>query len=330
LFVDEVKIAVKAGRGGDGCLSFHRAKYVPKGGPDGGNGGNGGSVIIKADRNVGSLLDLRKIQLYKAGSGQPGKGSNKQGPYGEDKVIRVPIGTIIKNLNKDKIVADLTEDQKEEVVASGGKGGRGNKSYATAVNQTPRQFEYGEDGEEFDLHLELKLIADIGLIGLPNAGKSTILSRISSAAPKIADYPFTTLEPQLGLVAGPDLSSLVVADIPGLISGAHNGAGLGIEFLKHIERTKCLAHIVDLVPVDGSDPFENYRIIEGEINSFSTLLAAKKRIIIGNKNDLQGAEEAAEKLEQELNQKVLRISAVTDSNFNKLVYDFFNILKENS
>ncbi|MHC4870258.1 MAG: GTPase ObgE [Planctomycetota bacterium] len=330
MFVDEVKIAVKAGRGGDGCLSFHRAKYVPKGGPDGGNGGNGGSVIIKADRNVGSLLDLRKIQLYKAGSGQPGKGSNKQGPYGEDKVIRVPIGTIIKNLNKDKIVADLTEDQKEEVVASGGKGGRGNKSYATAVNQTPRQFEYGEDGEEFDLHLELKLIADIGLIGLPNAGKSTILSRISSAAPKIADYPFTTLEPQLGLVAGPDLSSLVVADIPGLISGAHNGAGLGIEFLKHIERTKCLAHIVDLVPVDGSDPFENYRIIEGEINSFSTLLAAKKRIIIGNKNDLQGAEEAAEKLEQELNQKVLRISAVTDSNFNKLVYDFFNILKENS
>ncbi len=324
MFIDEVKISVKAGKGGDGCLSFRREKYVPKGGPDGGNGGNGGSVIIKADRNTGSLLQLRKIQSYKAKKGQPGKGGNKQGLYGDDCIIEVPIGTIVKNINLNRTIADLTTDEEEVVVAAGGNGGRGNKAFASAVNQTPREFEYGTAGEEFELYLELKLIADIGLIGLPNAGKSTIVARTSSATPKIADYPFTTLEPQLGLVSVTEQSSFVIADIPGIISGAHSGVGLGIEFLKHIERTKCLAHIIDLVPNDGSDPFENYKIIENEIKQFSEELANKKRIIIGNKIDITGAKEAADKLEKQIGCQILKISAVTGENLNELKYKFLN------
>lgn len=328
MFVDEVKITIKAGKGGDGCLSFRREKYVPKGGPDGGNGGHGGSVIIKADRNTSSLLEQRKAQQYKAGKGQPGMGGSKQGSQGDDCIILVPVGTVVKNLDKNKIVADLVEDEQEVIAAKGGKGGRGNKSFATAINQTPREFEYGTEGEDFEIHLEIKLIADVGLIGLPNAGKSTILSRLSAATPKIANYPFTTLKPQLGLVDMGDHRSFVMADIPGLIEGAHEGAGLGTEFLKHIERTTCLAHIIDLMPYDGSDPVNNFKIIENEIKSFSDSLAAKKRILVGNKSDLPGSEESAERLEQETGLPVVKISAVTGKNLDIFKSKCYDMVKD--
>ncbi|MHC4883517.1 MAG: GTPase ObgE [Planctomycetota bacterium] len=328
MFVDEVSIYIKAGKGGDGCVSFRREKYVPRGGPDGGNGGRGGSVLLIADRNVGSLLDLRKKQKYIARNGQPGQGHNRFGAAGEDLEIRVPIGTVVRNADSGEVMTDLTSDEQEVTLAAGGRGGRGNKTFATAINQTPREFTYGTPGEEYNLDLELKLIADIGLVGLPNAGKSTILSRLSEAEPKIANYPFTTLEPQLGLVKGRGFRSLVMADIPGLIAGAHDGAGLGIEFLRHIERTSILAHVVDLVPFDGTDPLENYRVIEGELSAFSEELARRPRVIIGNKMDLPDAEVAVEMLRSEIGCPVIPISAVSGQGLDGLLDALFQALGE--
>lgn len=318
MFVDEVHIEAEAGKGGDGCVSFRREKYVAKGGPDGGNGGDGGSVIIRADRNEGTLLELRRIQLYKARKGQPGEGNNRTGASGADCLITVPIGTIIRDHRNNEVLADLTSDGAEMVIARGGKGGRGNKTFATATHQTPREYTPGEPGEMASLDLELKLIADVGLAGLPNAGKSTILARLSTATPKIANYPFTTLKPQLGLVSLGPGQSFVMADIPGLIENAHSGAGLGHEFLRHIERTRVLAHIVDLAPNDGSDPVANVRIIRRELEQFSAELAKRPSVLVGNKTDLPEAEENRLRLEEELGEEIILISAVTGKGLNKL------------
>jgi GTP-binding protein len=253
-FVDYVKIHVKAGDGGRGCVSFRREKYVPRGGPDGGDGGRGGHIILKATKELNTLLDLKYQREYKAERGEHGKGSNKHGRNGEDKIIFVPVGTLVKEAETETVIADLDYDGKEVIVAKGGRGGLGNSHFATATRQAPKFAQPGEKGAEKQLILELKLLADVGFIGLPNAGKSTLISLISSAKPKIADYPFTTLVPNLGVVKLEDFRSFVVADIPGLIKGAHRGAGLGFQFLRHVERTSILLHLVDVSDILTTDP----------------------------------------------------------------------------
>ncbi|HNS73268.1 MAG TPA: GTPase ObgE [bacterium] len=283
MFIDHAKIHVQAGSGGAGCVAFRREKYVPKGGPNGGDGGHGGDVIAVADRHIHTLLDFKYQTLFKAERGQHGMGSNMTGKSGQPLRIRMPIGTTIRNADTGALIADLTEEGEEAVVARGGRGGRGNTRFVTPTNRTPREWDPGELGEELELTLELKLIADVGLVGLPNAGKSTLLSRISAARPKIADYPFTTLIPNLGIVRVSDAQSYVVADIPGLIEGAHEGKGLGIQFLRHIERTKILAILLD----SSSDEMEaDYVTLMNELKSYSPDLLKKKRLLIYTKKDL--------------------------------------------
>ncbi|MFW5857086.1 MAG: GTPase ObgE [Planctomycetota bacterium] len=327
MFVDEVQITVQAGKGGDGCVSFRREKFVPRGGPDGGNGGDGGSVVLRADRNRNTLLDLRHIRDYRARNGQPGMGRNRTGASADDRIVRVPQGTLVRDAETGELLADLTDDGEDAVVARGGRGGRGNKSFATATHQTPREYTPGEPGEARTLDLELKLIADVGLVGLPNAGKSTILARLSAATPKIADYPFTTLVPQLGIVSGPGPETLVLADIPGLIEGAKDGAGLGHEFLRHIERTRVLAHVVDLAPLDGTDPVEQYRIIRDELAGFSAELATRPTVVIGNKTDLPDAAAHADRLEKALGAPILRVSAATGNGLDTLTHELFRRIR---
>jgi GTPase len=326
MFVDEVSIRTKAGKGGDGCVSFRRERYIPRGGPDGGNGGQGGSVILRADRNTGTLLALRRTREYTAENGRAGEGGNRTGASGKDLVIPVPKGTLARHAVTGELLCDLVEDGQKAVIARGGRGGRGNKSFATPTHQTPREFTYGESGEERPLDLELKLIADVGLVGLPNAGKSTIVSRLSSATPKVANYPFTTLSPCLGLVRGEGFQSLVMADIPGLIEGAHKGAGLGHEFLRHIERTQILAHVIDLAPLDESDPLANLHAIEEELAAFSPALGERPRVLAGNKIDLPGATAAAERIEKETGRTVVRLSAVSGEGLDRLAAVLFNML----
>ncbi|MHC4126088.1 MAG: GTPase ObgE, partial [Planctomycetota bacterium] len=275
MFIDEARIYVKAGDGGDGCLSFRREKYIPKGGPDGGDGGGGGDVYFETVEGIDTLLDFAGKSHWCAGNGQPGSGSNKHGSDGEDLVIKVPPGTLIYDVDFELVLKDLNKVGMKVCICRGGKGGRGNKSFATSTNQAPRITTQGKKGRERNIRLELKLIADVGLVGMPNAGKSTLISRCSAARPKIADYPFTTLKPVLGIVELSDFRRFVMADIPGLIEGAHSGAGLGYEFLKHIERTTILAHIIDIMPVDGSDPVENYNAIRSELKQYSRALAGK-------------------------------------------------------
>lgn len=312
MFVDEAVIHVKAGDGGAGCVSFRREKYIPKGGPDGGDGGDGGDVIFWADPSENTLLDFSGKHHWKAPRGEGGMGKKMAGESGEDLIIRVPPGTLIYDKDHQTLLADLDRPQMRVTIAKGGRGGRGNWHFKSPVNQTPRYAEPGTEGQERNLRLELKLIADVGLVGMPNAGKSTLLSAISAARPKIADYPFTTLEPQLGIVAlGPD-RRMVVADIPGLIEGAHGGAGLGMAFLRHIERTKVIVHLLDLYPLDGSSPADNYRIIRRELEAFSPTLAAKSEIIAANKMDLAVDDEAIGNLRRELPDKeILLISGAT-------------------
>ena len=293
MFVDEAVIHVKAGKGGDGAIAFRREKYIPKGGPEGGDGGDGGSVIFRADPNKNTLFDFSGRHHWKAPSGQPGMGKKMAGASGEDLLILVPPGTLIFDDEHKILLADLDAVGKEVTIAQGGKGGRGNWHFKSSINQTPRYAEPGTEGQERMLRLELKLIADVGLVGMPNAGKSTLLSVISSARPKIAAYPFTTLEPQLGIVELPPDRRIVVADIPGLIEGAQQGAGLGHAFLRHIERTSIIVHLVDMFPIDGSDPIENYRTIRKELEAFSPTLAQKIEVIAANKMDLASDEEAA-------------------------------------
>jgi len=328
MFIDEAKIWVKAGDGGNGCLSFRREKYIPKGGPDGGDGGRGGDVYFQTVENLDTLLDFAGKHHWQARNGQDGQGSNKHGSDGEDLIINVPPGTLIYDCDFDLLLKDLNKVGMKVCICRGGRGGRGNKAFATSINQAPRHTEQGKKGQERNLRLELKLIADVGLVGMPNAGKSTIISRCSQARPKIADYPFTTLEPVLGIVELSGFRRFVMADIPGLIEGSHNGAGLGFEFLRHIERTTILAHIIDIMPLDGSDPVENYYRIRRELEQYSTALGQKCELIVANKMDLKPDEKIVSKLEKKLKKKVYPISAVTGAGINQLAELLWEKVKE--
>ncbi len=291
-FIDESKIYVKAGDGGNGCCSFRREKFVPKGGPDGGDGGKGGDVIIEASPRIHTLLDQRYHPHYKSQRGQHGKGKNCTGRSGDDTVIHVPVGTVIKDAATSEIVVDLVTEGQSFILARGGGGGRGNAKFATPTMQAPRYCEHGKPGEERDFLLELKLLADVGLVGFPNAGKSTLISRVSSARPKVADYPFTTLSPNLGVVRWKN-NDFVMADIPGIIEGAHEGVGLGLKFLRHIERTRIIVYVVDLSPFTQRDPKEELTILMRELEAYSPDLVNRRQIVILNKSDLAEARERA-------------------------------------
>lgn len=290
-FVDEARIRVEAGKGGNGCVSFRREKYIPFGGPDGGDGGDGGSVFVEADANLNTLIDLRFTKSFKAENGGQGMGRNMTGKAGDDLVLPLPVGTVIIDEDTEEVLVDLTRIGQREKIAQGGFHGLGNTRYKSSVNRAPRQFTHGTEGEVRNLRLELKVLADVGLLGLPNAGKSTFIRAVSSAKPKVADYPFTTLYPNLGVVRVENHRSFVVADIPGLIEGAAEGAGLGIQFLKHVSRTLLLLHLVDVAPFDESDPVEAVRTIEGELAKFSEELAQRDRWLVLNKLDLLPEEE---------------------------------------
>lgn len=290
MFIDHAKIRVKAGDGGNGCAAFRREKYVPKGGPDGGDGGDGGSVIAVGDSNKQTLLDFRHQHSWTAQRGEDGRGKKQYGSAGEDREILLPPGTLIYDASTGELLFDLKAGDRV-VIAKGGKGGLGNDHFKSATHQAPREFTPGGEGEERTLRLELKLIADVGIVGKPNAGKSTLLAAITRATPKIADYPFTTLTPQLGIAELDPERRLVFADIPGLIEGAAEGVGLGHEFLRHIERTAVIVHVLEVDPADGSDPIENYRVVRGELSRYSQLLAEKPEVIALSKTDLLGGEE---------------------------------------
>ncbi|MDB5298020.1 MAG: obg [Phycisphaerales bacterium] len=328
MFVDEAIIQVKAGDGGNGCVSFRREKYIPKGGPDGGDGGHGGSVIFVADVHKDTLLDFAGKHHWAAGRGEAGMGKKMYGKSGEDLYVHVPPGTLIFDREHGMLLADLDAPDKEVVIARGGKGGRGNFHFRSSTNQAPRYAEPGVEGQERNLRLELKLIADVGFVGMPNAGKSTLLRAISAARPKVADYPFTTLDPQLGIVDLGQDRRLVVADIPGLIEGAQHGAGLGHAFLKHVERTKVIVHLIDLYPVDGSDPAENYRIIRRELEAFSPKLAEKRELIAANKLDLATDDEAIDKIKADLKGKrVYAISGAAHQGITEMLESIWKMLQ---
>ena len=329
-FVDQAKIYVKAGNGGAGCVSFRREKYVPKGGPDGGDGGDGGDVILVADPQVHTLYDFYHQVHFKAENGRPGMGKKMKGRDGEDLILKVPVGTIVKDAETGEILGDLVRPGQTLVVARGGKGGRGNARFATPTRQAPRIAEPGKPGEERWLILELKLIADVGLVGFPNAGKSTLLSRISAAKPKIADYPFTTLEPNLGVVRLVEGETFVVADIPGLIEGAHKGVGLGHDFLKHIERTRILLYILDISREEKV--IEDYKVLKQELELFNPKLLEKEYLIALNKIDIMPDPEKIKQLvalfSEEDQKKIYPISAVTGQGVVELLYALWEKLKK--
>jgi GTP-binding protein len=328
-FVDEAVIQVKAGNGGNGCVAFRREKFVPRGGPAGGDGGRGGHVILLADPSVKTLVDLHLQRTYKAENGQHGQGSNKHGADGKDLVIRVPVGTVVYDAETGELIADLVKAGQRVVVARGGRGGWGNAAFATPTRQTPVFAELGEPGEERTLRLELKLLADVGIIGYPNVGKSTLISRISAARPKIADYPFTTLVPNLGTVRV-DNFSFVVADLPGLIEGAHKGVGLGHQFLRHAERTSLLLHMVDIAAVEGRDPICDFETINEELRLYSHELAKKPQIVVANKMDLPNAHENLQRCLPYWRQRgyeVFAISALTGEGIEPLVYRMAELVK---
>ncbi len=318
-FVDEVEIQVVAGKGGDGCVSFRREKFVPRGGPDGGDGGDGGSVILAAREGVDSLTPLAHAKLWKAKDGQPGGSANCHGSSADDLIIQVPPGTVVRDAEHGHVIKDLAAAGDRVTVAAGGKGGKGNVRFKSATNRAPRQHTPGDPGEARTLLLELKVIADVGLIGKPNAGKSTLLSRLSRARPEIAAYPFTTKYPYLGLVQIDFDRSFVMADIPGLIEGASEGVGLGHEFLRHVERAGILVHLVEPTPGDGSDPGANYRAIRAELEKYDADLGRRVEIVAVTKADLPGADEVRRKMAGELGREVLLISAVTGQGLNELV-----------
>ncbi|MEX2287874.1 MAG: GTPase ObgE [Planctomycetaceae bacterium] len=327
MFVDRVTVSCQAGDGGSGSGSFRREAHVPRGGPDGGDGGHGGSVVIKADRNLGSLANIVGHKHWNADRGGHGEGSLRTGKSGEDAVILVPPGTLVLDADRGHLLKDLAHEGDSVIVARGGRGGRGNKHFATATNRAPREFEPGEPGEHRNVTLELKLIADVGLIGMPNAGKSTLLSRLSRAQPEIADYPFTTKYPNLGLVHVGYDKQFVMADIPGLIEGAHAGVGLGHEFLKHVERTKVLVHMVEPEPMDQSDPIDNYFKIRDELQLYDASLAERPEIVVVTKCELTDAETVAELLQEKIQQPVLPISAVTGRGLPELISRIFKELE---
>lgn len=323
-FVDEARIEVRAGRGGHGCVSFRREKYIPKGGPDGGDGGDGGSVWMEADPGLNTLVDFRHARMFQARNGQPGQGRQRTGKSAEDVVVRVPLGTLVRNIETDEIIGDVTQPGQRLLVARGGHGGKGNIHFKSSVNRTPRQFTEGTAGEERALHLELKVLADVGLLGFPNAGKSTLISAVSKARPKVADYPFTTLHPNLGVVSLEPGRSFVIADIPGIIEGAAEGAGLGHQFLKHLQRTGLLLHLVEVQPIDGSDPVGQVRALEHELERFDPDLLAKPRWLVITKTDQLAEPElelAAHRIIAELDWQApsFAISSVSGSGLKSLV-----------
>ena len=323
MFVDEALISVKAGGGGNGCVAFRREKFVPRGGPSGGDGGRGGSVILRSTERRNTLVHFRFRPEHKASRGHHGEGSNKTGKNGDDLVLEVPAGTLVHDADSGEKLFDFEASDQEFIAARGGDGGRGNARFASSTNQAPRRSEPGMPGEERHLKLELKLLADVGLIGFPNAGKSTLIARISAAHPKIADYPFTTLQPNLGVVSMDEFDSFMVADIPGLIEGAHLGHGLGTRFLRHIERTRLLVHLIDMSGLRQSDPLDDYRVIIEELASFSAALARKPMVIAASKIDALQDSAQADRLEGFCKQEGLpffRISAVTGEGIEKLKY----------
>jgi len=332
-FVDEAAIRVEAGDGGNGCLSFRREKYIEYGGPDGGNGGAGGSVILQADNGLNTLVDYRYERMFRAQRGEGGAGRNCTGASGDDLVLMVPVGTTVIDEDTDEVLGDLLRDGDRFMVAKGGRGGLGNTCFKSSTNRAPRKTTPGTEGEKRNLRLELKVLADIGLLGMPNAGKSTLIRAVSAAKPKVADYPFTTLVPNLGVVKVDRLRSFVMADIPGLIEGAAEGAGLGIRFLKHLARCRILLHVVDIAPWDQSDPVDCVDAIAGELQLFSPALADRERWLVLNKIDLLPEDEAAARCQQiiddlEWDGPVFRISAANGVGTQELVFAIMNHLEE--
>ena len=321
-FIDKAKIHVKAGDGGNGCVAFRREKFVRMGGPSGGNGGKGGDIIIQADSSLKTLMDFKYKKHFKAERGQHGSGSNKHGRSGRDLILKVPVGTVIKDAETGKIIADLVKDGQSVVVAKGGKGGKGNAAFKTSTNQSPDYAEEGQVGEEKWIDLELKLLADIGIIGFPNAGKSTLISILSHAKPKIADYPFTTLTPVLGVLQFDYGKSVVLADIPGLIEGASEGAGLGHEFLRHIERTKALLHLIDISDFRERDPIDAFITINNELAKYSPKLLEKPQIVVGNKIDMLSDRSEIDKLKEYFEKEgysFIPVSLVTKEGIDQLI-----------
>ncbi|MDP1550289.1 MAG: GTPase ObgE [Nitrosomonas sp.] len=334
-FIDEAIIQVLAGKGGDGVASFRREKFIPKGGPDGGDGGRGGSVFAIADRNINTLIDYRFARIHRAKNGQNGQGSDRYGKSAEDIVLRVPVGTLIKDSTTGETIADLVRDQQKVLLAKGGAGGIGNLHFKSSTNRAPRQFTYGEPGQEFELKLELKVLADVGLLGMPNAGKSTLIRAVSAARPKVADYPFTTLQPNLGMVRIDQNRSFVMADIPGLIEGAAEGVGLGHHFLKHLSRTRLLLHVVDMMPPnEDTDLVHEAQALVKELQKYDESLYQKPRWLVLNKTDMMPAENRAELCLQFVEKlgwkdKYFIISALTGEGCKSLTYAIMDYLEQN-
>ena len=323
MFVDEIDIFVKGGDGGAGCISFRREKYVPRGGPDGGDGGSGGSVWLEADPALNTLLDYHYTRHYQAPRGQHGKGANRHGASGDDLVLRVPVGTVVTDRDSKEVLGDLAAPGARLLGAAGARGGRGNARFASSTDRAPRRADLGRPGDGRWLHLELKLLADVGVIGFPNAGKSTLVSRVSAARPKIADYPFTTLSPSLGIVRAGDDHTFVIADLPGLVPGAAEGKGLGHQFLRHTERTRLLLHVLDLDPQTGRDPVDDFRVIDDELRRYSSALADRPQIVVANKADIPEAAERRRRVEEfcaRERRPLFVISAVTGLGLRDLVH----------
>lgn len=332
-FVDEASIHIAAGKGGDGCVSFRREKYIPFGGPNGGDGGDGGSVFLRGDENLNTLADFRFTRRFQAQNGEPGRGRDCTGKSGEDLYIRVPLGTIVMDEDTQEVIGEILKHDQVMQVAQGGRHGLGNTNFKSSTNRAPRQFTKGTPGEARQLLLELKVLADVGLLGLPNAGKSTLIRAISSAKPKVADYPFTTLYPNLGVVRIQADRSFVVADIPGIIEGAAEGAGLGIQFLKHIARTRLLLHIVDVAPLDGSDPVDSVRVIENELAKYSDSLKDYARWLVLNKVDLLPEAERESRCAQIVQAlawqgPIYRIAAISKQGTQQLCYDIMDYVEQ--
>lgn len=330
MFVDQVKISLKAGDGGNGITAYRREKYVPFGGPAGGDGGKGASVVFEVDEGLRTLLDFRYQRHFKASKGENGQSSNMHGKNAEDLVLKVPPGTIIKNVETDEVLADLVEDGQRAVVAKGGRGGRGNSRFATPRNPAPDFSEKGEPGEELDVSLELKLLADVGLVGFPSVGKSTLLSIVSKAKPKIGAYHFTTIKPNLGVVSTPDQRSFVMADLPGLIEGASDGVGLGHQFLRHVERTKVIVHMIDMSGSEGREPIEDYKVINQELAAYEQRLEDRPQIVVSNKMDLPESQDNLILFKEEIGEDVpvIPVSTITRDNIDQLLYAIADKLEE--
>ncbi len=329
MFIDEVKVYLKAGDGGDGLVAFRREKYVPKGGPAGGDGGNGGDIIFKVNEGLSTLMDFRYNKHFKAKRGENGLSKGMHGKDAEPLIVEVPPGTIVFDEDTNETIADLTENEQTQIIAQGGRGGRGNIKFTSARNPAPNIAENGEIGQERNIRVELKVMADVGLVGFPSVGKSTLLSVVSAARPKIADYPFTTLQPNLGVVSIPDGRSFVMADLPGLIEGASEGVGLGFQFLKHVERTRLLVHVIDISPLDQRDPFEDYKKINQELLSYGEHLMDKPQILVANKMDMPGADERLSSFKENLSEEieVIAVSTLTQEGIDELLYQIADRLE---